>query len=157
MFCSKNAKTTKTSTDAKAKGEGKDDGASTGSTSVARLGRLALSPIFLVGGQSAFSNAKAMAPMIEQKAKQVGLSNLPVPAETLIKVNGAGMMVLGTALGLGIAKKPAALGLVLSLIPTTLAGHAFWEEESEGDKKGQLIHFLKNTGLIGGLLAVASR
>jgi uncharacterized membrane protein YphA (DoxX/SURF4 family) len=38
-------------------------------------------------------------------------------------------------------------------VPTTLAGHRFWEEESAA-RSGQRLQFLKNLGLIGGLLLV---
>ena len=47
----------------------------------------------------------------------------------------------------------AALGLVASMIPTTLAGHSFWELDG-AERKAQEIQFLKNAGLVGGLLLV---
>jgi hypothetical protein len=40
-------------------------------------------------------------------------------------------------------------------VPTTLAGHRFWEHEDPKEKFGQLSHFLKNLGLLGGLLIAA--
>jgi hypothetical protein len=39
-------------------------------------------------------------------------------------------------------------------VPTTLAGHRFWEKEG-ADRQQQLIHFLKNLGLVGALLLAA--
>ena len=40
-------------------------------------------------------------------------------------------------------------------MPTTLAGHRFWEHEDPKERFGQLSHFLKNLGLLGGLLLAA--
>jgi uncharacterized membrane protein YphA (DoxX/SURF4 family) len=42
--------------------------------------------------------------------------------------------------------------LIGSLIPTTLAGHRFWQETDEARRSQQRIHFLKNVGLLGGLI-----
>lgn len=73
------------------------------------------------------------------------------------QVNGAAMAVAGLALGFGIKPKLAAGVLAASLIPTTLAGHRFWELEGK-EAAQQQIHFLKNLGLLGGLIgAVASQ
>jgi putative oxidoreductase len=42
-----------------------------------------------------------------------------------------------------------------SLVPTTIAGHAFWDVEDERDRSAQRMQFLKNAGLFGGLLFAA--
>ena len=81
---------------------------------------------------------------------------LPEP-ELMVRANGAAMVAGGAALVADILPRTAAAGLVTSLVPTTLAGHAFWEHEDEGARATQRIQFLKNLGLVGGLLAVASR
>ena len=39
-----------------------------------------------------------------------------------------------------------------SLVPTTLAGHRFWEEQDKTQRANQLIHFVKNVSMFGGLL-----
>ena len=48
----------------------------------------------------------------------------------------------------------AALALGASLIPTTAAGHRFWEEDEPAARSQQTIHFLKNAAMLGGLLMV---
>jgi putative oxidoreductase len=48
-----------------------------------------------------------------------------------------------------------ALVLAGSIVPTTLAGHRFWEENDSAAKKGQLLHFFKNASMLGGLLLAA--
>ena len=84
-------------------------------------------------------------------------ADLGVPRpEQAVRVNGAAMVLGGSALALGRAPRAAALGLVASMIPTTLAGHAFWQREAPLDRKLDRIQFLKNLGLVGGLLAVAA-
>jgi uncharacterized membrane protein YphA (DoxX/SURF4 family) len=67
------------------------------------------------------------------------------------------MAASGTALAIGIKPRLAALSLAASLIPTTLAGHRFWEEEDERARAMQLTQFLKNLGLLGGLLLAMGR
>lgn len=80
---------------------------------------------------------------------------VPSP-ETAVRVNGAAMAAGGVALGLGVLPRTAAAGLAGSLIPTTLAGHAFWQHEDAAARKANRIQFLKNLGLLGGLVAVAA-
>ncbi len=62
------------------------------------------------------------------------------------------MLAGGVALAAGILPRAAATGLVLSLIPTTFAGHRFWEEEDEPTKAQQRAHFFKNLAIVGGLI-----
>jgi putative oxidoreductase len=78
---------------------------------------------------------------------------VPEP-ELAVRVNGWTMVGAGIALGLGIFPRLAATALALSLIPTTAAGHAFWNEDEPAKRTQQLIHFLKNLAMIGGLLVV---
>ncbi|HEV2368363.1 MAG TPA: DUF488 domain-containing protein [Acidimicrobiales bacterium] len=42
-----------------------------------------------------------------------------------------------------------------SLVPTTLAGHRFWEETDKQERAAQQIHFLKNLSMLGGLMLAA--
>jgi putative oxidoreductase len=79
---------------------------------------------------------------------------IPRPAQA-VRLNGAAMAAGGLALCVGVQPRLAASGLVASLIPTTLAGHSFWTEEDPQARKTNRIQFLKNLGLMGGLLAVA--
>ncbi|MCA1669293.1 MAG: DoxX family protein [Thermomicrobia bacterium] len=110
------------------------------------IGRLCLSGIFIVGGAEALTSPGPRTGM----AEGVGI---PEP-ETAVKVNGATMVVAGMMLALGIAPKAAAGALIGTLIPTTLVGHAFWKEEQPKSQSMQRIQFLKNLGLLGGLLWV---
>ena len=75
--------------------------------------------------------------------------------EDLVKADAVAKIVGGVLLALGKFPRPAALGLAASLIPTTLAGHRFWEETDPEQKAAQQIHFLKNLSVVGGLLIAA--
>jgi uncharacterized membrane protein YphA (DoxX/SURF4 family) len=42
-----------------------------------------------------------------------------------------------------------------SLVPTTLAGHAFWDEKDPAARKAQRLQFAKNSSVLGGLILAA--
>lgn len=108
--------------------------------------QLLLSGIFIYGGWGAFSNPGG-------RPKMVAAAGIPRPEQAVV-LNGALMIVAGLLLGLGIAPRLAAALLIGSLVPTTLVGHPFWKEAPGPEREKQLLQFLKNLGLIGGLLMV---
>ncbi len=114
-----------------------------------RLGALLMAGIFVDGGWHAFRDPGGRA----GKAEKLGL---PQP-ETMVRINGLAMMAGGLALATGFKPKLTAVGLIGSMIPTTLAGHRFWEQEPAQGRQMQLTQFLKNVGLIGGLLILLSK
>jgi uncharacterized membrane protein YphA (DoxX/SURF4 family) len=57
---------------------------------------------------------------------------------------------------LGLLPRVAAAMLAGSLVPTTFAGHRFWEQDDPATREQQTVHFLKNAGMMGGLLMVVS-
>jgi putative oxidoreductase len=81
-------------------------------------------------------------------------SRVPLPEddELLVRVNAAVQVAAGAALAAGIAQRLSALVLAGSLVPTTLAGHAYWSLEDPAARTAQRIQFHKNMALIGGLL-----
>lgn len=119
------------------------------------LGRALFAPVFYLGAQNAINNADGLAHLIDKRREQVGLSGLPVGSKELVQINGAAQIGLSGAMALGIAPRLSALGLIGSLVPTTLAGHAFWEQEDEGEKKNQTLQFVKNLAIVGGLAFIA--
>ena len=80
-----------------------------------------------------------------------GISN----TEQLVKVDAAAKILGGTFLALGKLPRLSALGLAASLVPTTLAGHRFWEETDPAKKALQQTQFLKNLSVLGGLILAA--
>jgi len=117
--------------------------------SLEAAGRLLMSGMFVSGGWDAF---KAPA----QRASKAAAIGIPFP-DLATRANGAAMLVCGLALGAGVAVQPAAAVLAMSLVPTTIAGHAFWKEEDPKARAGQRIHFLKNLAMLGGLLVLLSK
>lgn len=119
------------------------------------LTRALMAAPFIVGGISALRAPAAVAPAAQAVgvpiAEQVGVE---AGAESLVKVNAGVQIGAGVLLALGVLPRIASLALAASLVPTTLAGHRFWEKSGE-EKQTQLIQFAKNAGMLGGLLANA--
>ncbi|WBB78358.1 DoxX family protein [Micromonospora sp. WMMD882] len=126
------------------------------------LARVLLSGVFVTGGLRQFRDpgryveqskpvTDRITPLLEQTAP-----TLPSDAETLIRANGAAQVVGGLLLATGHATRPVSLLLAGSLVPTTLAGHPFWAQDDPAARAGHQVHFLKNLGLIGGLLLAAA-
>lgn len=113
---------------------------------VRSTGHLLLSGIFISGGAQAFLEPGG-------RVAKVAKAGLPEPKQA-VEFNGVVMVIGGALLASGLAPKLAATLLIGSLIPTTIVGHAFWKENNEVGQKNQLTQFLKNLGLIGGLLLV---
>jgi putative oxidoreductase len=80
---------------------------------------------------------------------------LPTETRTLIRINGAVQLAGALLLATGRARRPAALALAASLVPTTAAGHPFWNQHDPEQRRANQVHFLKNVGLFGGLLLAA--
>lgn len=111
-----------------------------------RIARPLLSAIFVSAGVNALRSPGYLV----QATKDAGLSD----ADRLVKVHGVTNVVGGLALATGRFPRVAALGLAAGLVPTTYVGHPFWKLPAE-TKPIEQINFLKNLGLVGGLLMVA--
>jgi putative oxidoreductase len=124
-----------------------------------RVARPLLASIFIFGGigalRDAQGHAKAAEPLLTGTFDKVGdlvPDQVPRDPVTLVRIDAAVKIGAGLALASGRAPRLAALALLGSLVPTTLASHRFWEETDPAAKAGQQVHFLKNAGLAGGLL-----
>ncbi|MGX6604689.1 DoxX family protein [Micromonosporaceae bacterium Da 78-11] len=123
--------------------------------------RAMLASIFVVSGVRILLNPDAkvetaqratdkVAPLLERLDPRI-----PTDARTLVRAKAASDVVAGLALATGHFTRPAAAVLAAGLIPTTYAGHPFWT----GPKEERAVHqtqFLKNLGLLGGLLLAAA-
>jgi putative oxidoreductase len=111
---------------------------------------------FLVGGLNAVRSPRPLADksadVLAPIAEAVGLPKDPL---TLAKVNGAVQIGVGVAFACGVVPRVASLVLGASLVPTTLADHRFWGAHDATKRDAQLVHFAKNAGVLGGLLASA--
>jgi uncharacterized membrane protein YphA (DoxX/SURF4 family) len=111
--------------------------------------------IFVYAGLDAFRNPAPKVPKASKVAPQIAETvGLPAETEQLVKLNGAVQVGAGLALAAGVFPRLAAVALAGSLVPTTLAGHPFWEEEDDPARRQQTTQFLKNLAMFGGLLMI---
>ncbi len=129
---------------------------------VRRIARPLLASSFVYGGIDTLRNPQSRvpgaAPVVDQiaaKADQQLPVQLPRDVEQWVKVDAGVKVAAGSLLALGKLPRISALALSASIVPTTLAGHRFWEHDDPKERFGQLSHFLKNLGLLGGLLIAA--
>jgi putative oxidoreductase len=129
---------------------------------VRRIARPLLASSFIVGGISTLRNPQdrvpGARPVVEQIAeaadKQLPVQ-VPRDVEQWVKVDAGIKVVAGSRFALGRLPRLSAVAMSASIVPTTLAGHRFWEHDDPKERFGQLSNFLKNAGLLGGLLIAA--
>jgi putative oxidoreductase len=123
--------------------------------------RAMLASIFVVSGARVLVNPDSrvdaakrvtdrMKPLIERADPR-----LPTDPRTLVRLKAGADVAAGLLLATGRLTRPAAAVLAANLIPTTFAGHPFWTVPKE-ERSAHEIHFLKNLGLLGGLLLAAA-
>jgi len=129
------------------------------------LSRLVARPLIASGiiyaAQGVLRNPAPVAPKAARvtdklvpAARKAGVP-LPEDTVTLVRLNAAAQLVGALAIGTGRAPRLGAVLVATSLVPTTIAGHAFWAETDPAAKKQQTLQFLKNTSLFGAMLVVS--
>ncbi len=129
---------------------------------VRRIARPLLASSFIYGGIDTLRNPQSRVPgarpvvekVTEQADKQLPVQ-VPRDVEQWVRIDAGIKVGAGTLFALGKLPRLSALALTASIVPTTLAGHRFWEHDDPKERFGQLSHFLKNLGLLGGLLIAA--
>jgi uncharacterized membrane protein YphA (DoxX/SURF4 family) len=135
-------------------------------TVVRALARPLLSVLFVVQGANQLRNPEPLVPKAQPVTDRlVPLAKRVAPAQVgdripdttinLIRLNGAAQVIGGLALATGKGRRLGAGVLAASLVPTTVAGHPFWQETDKQAKQVQRVQFMKNLGLLGGLLLAA--
>ena len=127
------------------------------------IARPMLASMFVLGGVNALRNARERAdaasvvtdrvvPLAEKVAPQ-----LPIPSDplTLVRINAVVQVGAGLMLATGRFPRLASTALAASLVPTTAAGHRYWEVEDPTQRANQKIHFFKNVSMVGGLMISA--
>jgi putative oxidoreductase len=133
-----------------------------GAMTVTRLiARPMLASMFVVGGVSALKNtdrvaekAKPVTDKVLPVARKVN-PNVPTDPRTWVRINGITQIVAGLALATGRAPRLSALTLAASVVPTTVAGHPYWQESDPAARANQKTHFFKNISMLGGLMIAA--
>ena len=129
---------------------------------VRRIARPMLASSFIYGGIDTLRNPQSRVPgarpVVEQITAQADKQlpvQVPRDVEQWVRIDAGVKVGAGTLLAAGKLPRISAVLLAASTVPTTLAGHRFWEHEDPKERFGQLAHFLKNLGLLGGLLIAA--
>jgi putative oxidoreductase len=117
-----------------------------------RIAQPLLAASFIAGGVETLLDP---GPRI-QKAREAGLDDLGFgDAATLTRANAAVQVGAGAMLATNRLPRLSSLLLAASLLPTTYAGNQFWSETDKQARQQQRSSFLKNVGLVGGLLVTA--
>jgi uncharacterized membrane protein YphA (DoxX/SURF4 family) len=122
-----------------------------------RIARPLMAGIFITGGIDVLRNPGPRVKRAEPVTSKLSEA-LPLPEdpEQLVKLNAVLHVGFGTLLALNKLPRLSAAVLAVTLIPTTAAGHRFWEEQDPQMKKNHQAHFFKNLGLLGGLIIAAT-
>jgi putative oxidoreductase len=125
------------------------------------IARPLLGSIFFYGGYHAVKSPEAL----KEKATRVTdrlvpfakSQGLPIPEDpaTLVRINGALQVGAAAMLATGRAPRTSALVLAATLVPTTVAGHPFWDESDRAVRAQHKTQVAKNLSLLGGLLLAA--
>jgi putative oxidoreductase len=129
---------------------------------VRRIARPLLATPFIYGGISTLRKPQDRVPgarPIVEKVTETADKQLPVQVprdvEQYVKINAGVQVGAGALLALGRFPRLSSLLLAGSVVPTTLAGHRFWEEQDPKVQFEKIAHFVKNLGMLGGLLLAA--
>src|SRR5579875_1600413 len=118
------------------------------------VARPMLASIFIVQGFDSLMHPGTKAPAAEKVVRPLAerVPAVPDNVEQAVRLNGAVQVLAGSLLAIGKFPRLSAAALAATLIPTTAAGHRFWESDDKQERAQQKIHFLKNLSMLGGLL-----
>lgn len=109
-----------------------------------------------MGGLRAWKRSQQLAEVAEPVTSPVERRlGAALETEQLVKANAVAQVAGGALFALGVFPRTMALILGASLVPTTLAGHPFWDIEDDAERDAQRTQFLKNASILGGLVFAA--
>src|SRR5580698_10640542 len=99
-----------------------------------RTARPLLSAIFITGGMDALRNPESKVKSAEKVTAPLSrqFSFVPDDPAMLVRINGGVQVVAASLLSIGKCRRVTALVLIGSILPTTYAGHPFWDEVDDG-------------------------
>ncbi|MGH3446941.1 MAG: DoxX family protein [Nocardioidaceae bacterium] len=129
-------------------------------TLVRLVARPMLASMFIVGGINSLKNPVPLSerakPVTDKLQPLADRATQPIPmdvdAAMMVRANGLIHVAAGAMLATGRWPRRSSLVLAATLVPTTLAGHRFWEETDPGMRANQRVHFFKNLSMLGGCL-----
>ncbi|MFC9943827.1 DoxX family membrane protein [Streptomyces pratensis] len=122
------------------------------------VARPLLASVFISGGLRTLRKPHSVAAAADPVAQPIAgrVPQLPNDTVRLVRINSAVQLGAGALLAAGRFPRASALALAASLVPTTLAGHAWWNAEDPAERARQRVQFTKNLSLLGGLLIAAA-
>jgi len=111
--------------------------------------RVLVAVVFLANGFGIIPQAQPAKELAEHGAPAALIPLFMLAARTIEIVGGFGLM-------LGIYPRIAAIAVIAFLVPATLVAHEFWGAVGTPAFAPQLLQFLKNTAMTGGLLLIAA-
>jgi uncharacterized membrane protein YphA (DoxX/SURF4 family) len=124
-----------------------------------------LASIFVVGPINTLRNSSGAAakaePVTDPLVRLAQRAGLPIAQdpEKLVKINAGVQLAAGLCLATGRFPRLAAAVLATTLVPTTLAGHDFWNESASApsgtSRRWPARSAAKNLSLLGGLIIAA--
>ena len=122
-----------------------------------RLARPLLAGMFVAGGIDSFLRPESKVQKADAiTTKLASVLGLPDDTKLLVRLNGGLQIGAGVLLAMGVLPRPMAASLAASLVPTTLAGHPFWQETDPAARTAHRVQFLKNASILGGLILAAN-
>lgn len=112
------------------------------------VGRFLMALVFVLSGIGKVSNFGGTERLLASEG--IPLAAIATVVVIVVELGGALMLMFGVWPGW------AALALFLYLIPVTLVMHNYWAAPPE-QHQNQLVHFLKNVSIMGGLLTFFAR
>lgn len=109
-----------------------------------RLARPLLGVTFISAGVEGLRDSDHRA----DKAASLGAGN----PQQLTRAVAATQVGAGSLLVLGRLPRLASLALAATIVPDALTAHAFWSENDKQDRQAQRALFVRDLGLLGGLL-----
>jgi putative oxidoreductase len=110
------------------------------------IGRVALGAIFVISGLGKLTNWQGT----------LGYAGTKGVSAALLAIATALELLGGLSVIVGFKARWGALALVIFVVPVTLVFHNFWAA-APAEQQAQLVNFLKNLSICGGILIVLAR
>ncbi|WP_227982659.1 DoxX family protein [Nocardia spumae] len=130
---------------------------------IRRLARPLLASVFVVDGidtlmhpESRTQAATTLVSHGEQRLPDSVSAKLPGDPAKVVRINAVVRVGAGTLLALGRAPRLSALALAASVVPATVTEQDFWNESDPQHRAAKRTAFLKDVGLLGGLLIASA-
>ena len=119
-----------------------------------RIARPLLAAVFIAEGLDAIRNPEPTGRALDPPAEPLPSGDaLPqVNTVDVVRLNGVVQVGGGVLLAIGKFPRLASVALMATIVPTTYAGHRFWEEPDADLRTQKRMQLLKNLGLLGGLI-----